>query len=363
MQVQDVAVVGAGIVGLATAHALQRQGATVTVYDPADPGSGQSAGQSRLFRHAHDDERMVELAIRSRAIWRTWERDLGVELVSEEGALALGGDVEGRLAILDAFDPAPARLIGPDEVAAALPLLARYDGPAMLDETGGPIDTTAAIRALAGALGEALVRDQVIGIRAHGDRVEVRTHTGRHEHDRVVICAGTGTAALAAGLGLEVPVRIATLVRVAFALRTEAPQRLATLQDSSGAFGETGAYGTAHPDRRYYSVGLSDDVDVTTADGPAGLAALTERTVDYVRTALPGLDPAPVGYLHCRITELPWHADGCAVWQAGPVSVIAGHNLFKQAPALGRHLADHALGAPLPTALTPSSRLGAPLED
>ena len=46
------AVVGAGIVGLAAAHALRARGADVTLYESGPPGGGQSAGQGRIFRHA-----------------------------------------------------------------------------------------------------------------------------------------------------------------------------------------------------------------------------------------------------------------------------------------------------------------------
>ena len=57
-----VAVVGAGIVGLSTAAALSDRGASVTVFERGVPGDGQSGGSGRIFRHAHDDPRLVELA-------------------------------------------------------------------------------------------------------------------------------------------------------------------------------------------------------------------------------------------------------------------------------------------------------------
>jgi sarcosine oxidase len=359
----DVGVVGAGIVGLSTAYALLERGASVRVYESGLPGNGQSGGEVRVFRHAHDDPRMVELARESRAIFDDWEGRWGVELVSRDGAVAIGPPCKRRLAVIEEVGGVPARAIGPAELAERLPILAGYEGPAMLDEAGGAIRVRAAIEALAGQIADALVADEVISVRPTGwGTIEVRAGGARAEHSSVVVCAGRGTAALARGLGLSLPIRLAAHARVTFEVR-DASERLACLQDASGEFGEVGTYAAALPGNRRYAVGVGETVDVKD-DGsfvdPASLAALAERAGAYVRRALPGLDPDPVDYRHCWVTDLPWSEDGLAVWDADGILFVAGHNLFKQAPGLGRALAGAALGERLVDHLRPEALLGRP---
>lgn len=357
-----IAVVGAGIVGLATAHALIKKGADVTIYDSGTPGGGQSAGDGRIFRHAHDDVRLAEFVSHSRTLWRQWEAEFGVELVSSAGAVAIGDSVEDKLRVLSDLPHIRVALLAPGQLASALPILADFEGKAMLDVDGGAIRTLAAFQALTGSLSAALVADDVLTVQHTVDgEVEIRTGTGVDRFDHAVLCAGRGTAPLARDAGLEIPVELAAHARVTFRVRGDADTPLPTFQDGSGTFGETGVYAAPSADNRSYSVGLSETTGVR-RDGsladPTALESLAARAATYVRHALPGLDPEPSGYVHCWVTRLPWGEDGVGIWSTGKISAIAGHNLFKQAPALGEALAETALSGVVPAVLRPEAQLG-----
>ena len=356
-----IAVVGAGIVGLCTAYALRERGLRAHVYERGVPGNGQSGGESRIFRHAHDDPRLIEIAADARAIWTRWSDRLGVETVSADGSLAIGDAVPGRLAKLERAGGIDCGALDPGEAVAALPILAPFEAEAMIDRDGGAIRTNGAVEALAAALGDDLVADEVLAVRVRADGVELRSGGHARLYERVVVCAGIGTAALARSAGLQLPVSQAAHLRATFALRVPAPARLPCFQDSSGSWGESGVYAAPQPGNERYAVGLAGTTEVRD-DGAlvddAALAGFERRVVGYVERALPGLDPEPLELRHCWVTRLPWGEDGLAVWRRGGALFVSGHNLFKQAPALGTALAAAAAGEALSSDLEPGARLG-----
>lgn len=122
---------------------------------------------------------------------------------------------------------------------------------------------------------------------------------------------------------------------------------LPSLQDLSGAHGET-IYAGPVPGEAEYVVGLSGPDNQVPA-GHGGVDALVRRIRRYVERALPGLDPEPIGVRLCLTTMLPAGGDTFRIWRSGGVLVLAGDNLFKFGPVLGRLLAGAALGEPVPS--------------
>ena len=310
----------------------------MTVYERGMPGGAQSGGESRIFRHGHDDARLVALAVESRAAWRGWSERFGVELVAPYGSLLLGPAAERRAPLMRAAGVT----VRPLE-AGDLRVVGAWDGPGIVDEDGGVIRTRAAIAALAGAVGRAIVADEVYAVGLEGS---VRAGGVIARHERVVVCAGRGTAALARSAGVDVPVTEAAHARLTFPVRGEPPARLPCLQHPDGA------YGDPLPGNGEFAVGLEDVASAR------ALPASAERTRDWVRRSLPGLEPTPVGVRHCWATTLPWGPDGIGVWEADRVLFVAGGNLFKHAPVLGVALASAALGGGLRDQLRPGALLG-----
>ena len=335
----EVAVVGAGIVGLAAADALVRSGVDVRCFEAGEPGQGQSAGHTRLFRHIHDRADLVELVARARGEWDEWGGRAGLPLIGDEGVLCASPQADALAGLLGAAG-VEHRLLDEDEQRRLLPILSPPGGPALLDVRGGAIKAKETVAALVSWLGERLVREKVLAVEADGS-LETRSGTWRCE--RVLLCAGAGTSGLAAALGVALPLEVRDHTRATFRTRV-AHGRLACWMDRTNAFGAM-VYSGPVPALGGFAVGLA-----TEDDDPSDSVA---RVRAYVEHALPGLDPEPFETITRPLTILPWHPDAFAVWEAGKVFVFAGHNLFKFAPTLGRLLALACRTGQIPSELSP----------
>ncbi len=190
--------------GLATARALARRGADVTVYEQFAVGHarGSSHGSSRIFRVSYPDVRWVRLVLEALPLWRELEEECGEELLRPAGTLDLRPPRENVRALTDAG--ARFELLEPAEIERRWPI--RADGEQGLYQPDGAVTladrAVAAFRAGAEAAGARVVE---------GVRVESLDEL---EADRIVVTAGAWVRELA-DVGVEPTVETVAFARFA----------------------------------------------------------------------------------------------------------------------------------------------------
>ena len=341
----SIAVLGAGVVGLAAADELGRRGHRVTTFDPEPPGTGQSFGRVRAFRIAHPSAFAVELAVRSLNLWREWERRRDQPLIRSHGLLISDPDRAAWAAAMATHDQ-PFGLPSRDAAGACCPLIdpQRLDPETLLiDPQAGAIDTRSTIDWLLASTGDhdwRLVREHVSEVRTQGDgSAAVVTPSGEHRFDAVVVAAGAGTEALARPLGLQLDTQPAqrtwATMRPRFDVSTTA-MWMTILAGHRYAWAQLGADG---------AVALSGDWSSNDPEDTS--AGSFSAAVDYARTHLPALDPSTARKQETLVApvDVP---DGkpFAISTRGAITLVEGNQLFKFAPLLGVLIADAVGGTP-----------------
>ena len=84
MREVDAVVVGAGVMGAATAWRLSHRGLRVALLEQFQAGHdhGSSHGRARVFRFSYDDAQYVRMAMDALPLWRALEASAGREIVS-----------------------------------------------------------------------------------------------------------------------------------------------------------------------------------------------------------------------------------------------------------------------------------------
>lgn len=345
-QTPRVAVVGAGIVGLATAAALLDSGADVRLYDGNAPGSGQSNGRTRIFRLAHGDARLVDLASRAEQLWRAWETRFRRRLVSAEGLIITGDEMVAAWTEAMSNAGAPHTVMTIEEAANRLPIARPAGSVALYDPSAGPTRARRTVECLQAVCEASLRREDVVAIEGTATACTVSTSAGIWECDEVIIAAGieTGRLAAAAGIGLET--RIVYDSRFTYSIRDGYRDRsLACWIDKSGVYGPgCTSYGQRIGSTNFYAVGISGgDVMGLTPDEESALHR--QNSVGYMPEAYPGLDPVPVDEIRCShaLRMVRDDGDGFMARRSGGITALYGNNLFKFAPLLGHLLSQTAL--------------------
>jgi glycine/D-amino acid oxidase-like deaminating enzyme len=227
----DVVVVGAGIVGCATAYFLARRGVRVVVVERGSVPGEQSRKNWGFVRQQGRDPLEVPLVMEANRLWQGLERELGADLEWVQGGnLALAADA-ARMARFEAWLPVArefgleTRLLRPQELGAVVPGLAGGWAGGMYTPGDGHADPEKATDAFAraavahGAQVHLQCAVQAVSTRA-GAVSGVVTERGEIRTPTVVCAAGAWSARLARTLGLDLPQR---WVRGTVARTTPAP--------------------------------------------------------------------------------------------------------------------------------------------
>jgi sarcosine oxidase len=340
-----IAVVGAGITGLAVTDELARRGHDVRCFEADSPMAARSAGDTRIFRLAHRRSELVAWAMRARRLWDHWSAEAGERLIGTEGTV-LSGDAVPWTGAMSAAG-APHAIV--DE-SPGLPAKAPA-GPFLLDPAGGVIRAAAAGRYLLGRVGGLVTAGApVTAVEVTGATARVTTTAGdAGTFDSVVVTAGAGTAQLAAGVGVHVSARPAHEARFTFRLRDPGAAPPCWIDNAEAWRAQVTSYQhLVAPGLWAVGAGLPAGEVRWELGAEAATARCREVITRYVDEYVVGVEPAVVETVYCTSDGL---GDGLSSARSGPVLVLWGDNLFKMAPVVGQVAADAAADLSLPAEL------------
>src|SRR3954468_4082159 len=287
----QVAIIGGGINGAATAWALARRGVDVTLHEQFGRAHdrGSSHGRSRIWRLAYPERHWVDLAREGVEGWRELERESGETLLETTGLLEFAAEEQygsgAALAAAGISCEAPT----PEEIADRFGIQVPLGWTSLWQPEAGWVKADRALDAFLRVAAD------------HGARIEHESRVEIADLDAdavVVVAAGSWSARLLAAEGIELPVRATRETLVYFRLGRPVPSIL-----------EIG-----RGDRMFHMYSLVDPVHglkvgchmsgAETDPDAEGVPdeAIVERVVTWARERFPDADPDPVGTDTCLYT-------------------------------------------------------------
>ena len=317
-----VAVIGAGVMGLATGWALRRRGHDVVVYEQFAVGNphGSSHGRSRIFRLAYAEPEYVRLAQEAFELWRELEAETGETLLELNGLVEVVRSLEESTAeTLEACGVAWERL-DREEAERRYPIHVPEESFVVVQPEAGITRADLALKAFAQGLD---VREDT---RVRPDQVDA---------DAVVVTAGPWVNEL-----LDEPLDVKTTRETLCYFRPDTYGRPVPSVVSFKPDDHThDMYSLADP--KYglkvgaHHAGPEADPNVPGEPEPD----LIERITTWARGTYLLADPDPVAAETCMYTSTPDQT--FILERRGRIvvgSACSGHG-FKFAPAIGERLA------------------------
>ncbi|WP_375493839.1 FAD-dependent oxidoreductase [uncultured Jatrophihabitans sp.] len=344
-----VVVVGAGLMGAASAYSLARRGVPVTVLEQYLPGHphGGSHGSARIVRRAYGDPLYVGLTATAFALWNEVSATADAQLLRLHGALDFGpGRDVPLVATLLSDAGVPHEVLSAAAATDRFPGM-RFTGDVLFHGQGGTLDADLAVTSMLrlAALAGADVRTGAAVRAVHDDSVLLADGTLLPARC-VVVAAGGWVSPLLRDVVTLPPITVTRQSVFHFPRRAAAdapwPSTIHELGGGAVYHLAGGRDGGSTDDRK---IGKHDPGPVVAAGdvGPVD-ADVRAEIVDYVWTWLPGLTPEPRGETTCLYAATP--TEDFLLDRVGDVVVCSpcsGHGA-KFAPLVGEYVAELVLG-------------------
>ncbi|MDQ6895923.1 MAG: FAD-dependent oxidoreductase [Actinomycetota bacterium] len=346
----DTVVVGAGLMGSATAWHLARQGVEALVLEQFEPATarGSSHGSARITRRAYPEDDYVRLTGEAFEWWRELETASGATLLRMTGGLDHGSWREPEvIAASLARAGVEHELLSAAEAGDRFPGMV-FDSPALYHPQAGTVDVHSGVYAfldVAQSLGGRQVSGvEVTGVEVDDNGVTVATTHGVVRARTAVVAAGAWVEELVGPVAPLPPIRVTEHRVFHFPRRDESVTWPVTLhRDALDTYhlpgGRDGGPGNARKIAEHTGAATTARTREGVVDGGS-----RARMVEYVERWLPGLEPTPFAETTCLYTSTP--SDDFLIDRIGPlvvVSACSGHGA-KLTPTVGRIAADLVVG-------------------
>lgn len=355
MRTFDVAIIGAGVMGAATACEVARRGAGCALIDQARLPNPRAAStdHSKVFRFTYPDPLYASLAMDALSAWHALEEATGARLLVPTGLLMMSqsasrGEVEATAATLGGLGLA-ADLMTSREAAARFPQFnpAAF-AHAVLDPSGAITDAAGAVTAmvrLAGERGaEVIPSTPVTAIEpAAKAKVRIITEAGEViECRRALVAAGPWTRRLLPSLATYL---VTTRQEVVYFEPRSGPEAFAVGRFPIFLELDSGFYGfPLHPANAVKIGNHHKGAAIEMSDEPVVGDQFIARCREFYAEFIPALADAEVRETRvCVYNNTPdddfiidWHRE---VENVLLVTGFSGHG-FKFGPLVGRISAD-----------------------
>jgi sarcosine oxidase len=317
----NVAVIGGGVMGLATGWALKRRGHEPVIYEQFEVGHdrGSSHGRSRIFRLAYAEDEYVRLAQESLGLWRELEVESGETLLELNGLVEIVQTLEESTApTLERCGVAWERL-DREEAELRYPIRVPEGSFTVVQPEAGIVRADKALAAFARGL-------------------DVREHTRAHPEEvdagAVVVTAGSWVNEL-----LDEPLPVTTTRETLCYFRLDGERPVPSVVSFQPEKHTHDMYSLHDPEFGLkvgaHHAGQRADPNDTGEPEPA----LIERIAAWAAETYRLDDPSPAGAETCMYTTT---ADETFILERRGRVVVgspcSGHG-FKFAPAIGERLA------------------------